>query len=175
MEEEFKKQLNQLKKELIGRLKNIRGHRLTLSYLENLEIEIYNSKHFLKALCLISQLDPLTFRLEPYDPNSLKEIEKALYQRKINLIQEKNGLIVKFSPLTEEARKEILKELNKLKEEIRIKARFSRDEMMKKLKTQKGKMSEDEFYKTKEALDEEIEKFNQEVEKIFENKEKEIQ
>lgn len=176
MKEEFKKQLSELKNELIERLKNIRGHRLTLSFLENLEVEIFASKQFLKSLCLISQLDPLTFRLEPYDESYLKEIEKSLSQRKmgLSLIQEKNSLIVKFPPLTEEARKEILKELNKLKEETRIKARLLRDEMMKKLKVEKEKISEDEFFKTKEFLDKEIENFNQEVEKIFENKEKEI-
>lgn len=177
MKEEYKQKLEQLKNELKERLKNIRGHRLSLSYLENLEVEMFDSKQFLKSLCLISQLDPLTFRLEPYDVNYLKEIEKALSQRKMNLslIQEKHSLIVKFPPLTEEAKKEIIKELNKLKEEIRIKGRVLRDEMMKKIKAEKDKMSEDEFFKIKEFLDKEIENFNQEVEKIFQQKEKEIQ
>lgn len=175
MKEEYKQKLQQLKNELNERLKNIRGHRLNLSYLENLEIEIFNSKQFLKSLCLISQLDPLTFRLEPYDVSYLKEIEKSLSQRKnLSLMKEKNSLIVKFPPLTEEIKKEIFKELSNLKEEIRIKSRILRDEMIKKLKANKDKMSEDEFYKTKEFFDEEIEKFNQEVDKIFQQKEKEI-
>ena len=178
MIEEFKKELNKVINEFRERLKEIRSHRLSLGFLENLEISLYHSKYPLKALCLISQIDPLTFRLEPYDPNSLKEIEIALLERKIGIsvVKEKNSLLIKFPPLTEEAKKEIIKSLNNLKEEIRVKGRRIRDEFLKRLKADKeaGKISEDNFYKTKENFDKEIEKFNQEVENIFKQKEKEI-
>jgi ribosome recycling factor len=178
MIEEFKKELQKIIGELQERLKNIRSHKLSLSFLENLEISLYRSKYPLKALCHISQIDPLTFRLEPFDPNALKEIEIAILERKIRITvaKEKNSLLIKFPPLTEEDRKEIVKSLQSLKEEIRVKGRKMRDEFLKRLRTEKeeGKISEDKFYKTKENLDKEIEKFNQEVEKIFNQKEKEI-
>jgi len=178
MIEEFKKELQKFLAELKERLKEIRSHKLSLGFLENLEISLYHQKFPLKALCLISQLDHLTFRLEPFDPNSLKEIEIAILERKMNLtvIKEKNSLVIKFPPLTEEAKKEILRELQSLKEEFRIKGRLKRDEFLKKLREDKeqGKISEDGFHKTKENLDKEIEKFNQEVENIFQQKEKEI-
>jgi ribosome recycling factor len=178
MIEEFKKELQKITSELQERLKNIRSHKLSLSFLENLEISLYHSKYPLKALCHISQVDPLTFRLEPFDPNALKEIETAILERKmrITVTKEKNSLLIKFPLLTEEDRKEIVKSLYSLKEEIRVKGRKIRDEFLKKLRTEKeeGKISEDNFYKTKENLDREIEKFNQEVEKIFSQKEKEI-
>ncbi|GIW67292.1 MAG: ribosome-recycling factor [Candidatus Parcubacteria bacterium] len=178
MIEDLKKELGKTLNEFKERLKEIRSHKLSLGFLENLEISLYHSKYPLKALCLISQIDPLTFRLEPYDPNSLKEIEIALLERKmgISVIKEKNSLLVKFPPLTEEAKKEIIKSLNNLKEEIRVKGRITRDEFLKRLKADKeeGKISEDYFYKTKENFDKEIDKFNQEVENIFKQKEKEI-
>jgi len=178
MIEDFKKELQKILNELQERLKNIRSHKLSLSFLENLEISLYHSKYPLKALCHISQIDPLTFRLEPFDPNALREIETAILERKmrITVTKEKNSLLIKFPPLTEEDRKEIVKSLQSLKEEIRVRGRQMRDEFLKKLRTEKeeGKISEDKFYKTKENLDKEIEKFNQEVEKIFSQKEKEI-
>jgi ribosome recycling factor len=178
MIENFKKELQKILSELQERLKNIRSHKLSLSFLENLEISLYHSKYPLKALCYISQIDSLTFRLEPFDPNALKEIEKAILERKIRmtLTKEKNSLLIKFPPLTEEDRKDIVRALQSLKEEIRVKGRQLRDEFLKKLRIEKeeGKVSEDNFYKTKESLDKEIEKFNQEVEKIFSQKEKEI-
>jgi ribosome recycling factor len=178
MIEEFKKELQKTLSELQERLKNIRSHKLSLSFLENLEISLYHSKYPLKALCHISQIDPLTFRLEPFDPNALREIETAILERKmrITVTKEKNSLLIKFPPLTEEDRKEIVRSLQSLKEEIRVKGRKIRDEFLKRLKTEKeeGKISEDNFYKIKENLDKEIEKFNQEVEKIFSQKEKEI-
>jgi Ribosome recycling factor len=95
---------------------------------------------------------------------------------RITVTKEKNSLLIKFPPLTEEDRKEIVRSLQSLKEEIRIKGRKIRDEFLKRLRTEKeeGKVPEDKFYKTKENLDKEIEKFNQEVEKTFSQKEKEI-
>jgi len=178
MIEDFKKELQKIISELQERLKNIRSHKLSLSFLENLEISLYHSKYPLKALCHISQIDPLTFRLEPFDPSALKEIETAILERKmrVTVTKEKNSLLIKFPPLTEEDRKEIVKSLQSLKEEIRVKGRKIRDEFLKRLRTEKeeGQISEDNFYKTKERLDKEIEKFNQEVEKIFSQKEKEI-
>jgi ribosome recycling factor len=178
MIENFKKELQKILSELQERLKNIRSHKLSLSFLENLEISLYHSKYPLKALCYISQIDSLTFRLEPFDPNALKEIEKAILERKMRMTvtKEKNSLLIKFPPLTEEDRKDIVRALQSLKEEIRVKGRQLRDEFLKKLRIEKeeGKVSEDNFYKTKESLDKEIEKFNQEVEKIFSQKEKEI-
>ena len=87
----------------------------------------------------------------------------------------KNGL--KLIEIDEsEAKKKILKTLAELKEEIRIKARKARDEFLKELKNkkEKGEISEDDFYRTREKIDEEIEKFNKSVEEIFQAKEKEI-
>mgnify|MGYP001026933008 CR=1 FL=1 len=178
MIEDFKKELQKIINELQEKMKSIRTHKLSLSFLESLEISLYHSKYPLKALCHISQIDPLTFRLEPYDPNALKEIEIAILERKMRttISKEKNSLVIKFPPLTEEDRKEIVKSLQILKEETRVKGRKIRDEFLKRLKNQKeeGKISEDNFYKTKENFDKEIEKFNQEVENIFQQKEREI-
>lgn len=176
MSQLFKQDLSKILTELRERLKTIRGHKLSLGFLENIEVSVYGSKLLLKSLCLISQLDPLTFRLDPFDPNSLKEIERAIEQRKLSLTltREKNSLIVRFPDLTEEMKKEILKSLNSLKEEIRIKARLARDDHLKKLKSNKEKMSEDDFYRNKEELNKEVDKFNEEVEEIFRIKEKEI-
>lgn len=178
MIEEFQEELNKVLKELEERLRTIRSHHLTRDFLENLEIEIYHSKYLLKSLGLISQIDPLSFRFEPFDSNSLSEIETSIRNRKMSLtiIKEKNSLIIKFPPLTEEFKKEILKTLSQIKEETRIRSRLIRDEFLKNLKNKKerSEISEDMFFKIKEKVDKETEFFNQKVNKILEQKEKEI-
>jgi len=178
MIQEFKKNLDSLISELKAKLNEIRGHRLGLSFLENLEIEIYGRDYPLKSLGFLSQLDHLTFRFEAFDENSLGEIESGLRNKNLglSLSREKKSLIIKFPPLTEETKKKILKTLAELKEEVRIKARKLRDEFLKELKNKKerGEISEDDFYKTREKIDEEIEKFNKSVEEIFQVKEREI-
>ncbi len=178
MSQDFKQELEKILNDFYSRLKSLRSFKLSLSFLENLEISLYHQKYPLKSLCLISSVDPLTFRLEPYDPSYLKEIEVALLERKmgLNIIKDKTSLLVKFPPLTEEVKKDILKELAKIREETKIRARILRDEFLKKIKSDKeeGKISEDQFYKSKENLDKEIENFNEKVEKAFKEKEREI-
>lgn len=174
----FKKDLQKILDEFKQKINAVRSHKLSLSFLENIEISLYHQKYPLKSVALIFQVDPLVFRLEPYDQNYLKEIEISLLERKmgLNVVREKNSLLVKFPPLTEENKKEIIKELSKIREEVRVKSRLLRDEWLKKIKQEKeeGKISEDKFYQQKEIFDKEISNFNQEVDKIFSQKEKEI-
>lgn len=178
MIENFKKELETLLRNFEEKLDKFRSHKLSLSFLENINLEIYNQKLSLRSLGFFSQLDPLTFRFDVYDINIISEIEKALLERKesFTLSREKNSLFIKFPPLTEELKKEMLKSLNSLKEDFRIKSRLLRDNFLKNLKTNKeiGKISEDNFYKIKEEVDKEIEKFNQKVDRLFIQKEKEI-
>jgi ribosome recycling factor len=178
MIDNFKKDLQKILSEFQQKVNSVRSYNLSLSFLENIEISLYHQKYPLKSVALISQIDPFTFRLDPYDQNYLKEIETSLLERKkdLNVIKEKNSLIIKFPPLTEENKKEIIKELSKIKEEVRIKSRLLRDEYLKNVKKEKdeGKISENKFYQQKEALDKEINNFNKEVERIFNQKEKEI-
>jgi len=175
---DFKNELEKLISDANRTLKEIRGHRLGLSFLENLEIEIYGQNFPLKALGFISQLDFLTFKIEVFDESMINEIESGIRNKNLGLSvsKEKKSLIVKFPPLTEETKRNILKSLNQLKEEIRIKARKLRDEFLKTLKNkkEKGEISEDSFYRNREEMDKEIEAFNKKVEEIFKNKEKEV-
>ncbi|MER3570149.1 MAG: hypothetical protein C4348_00850 [Patescibacteria group bacterium] len=178
MIDSFKKELESLIREIQEKLSQIRSHRLSLSFLENLQLEIYRKNYPLKALGFISQLDHLTFRLDPYDETIISEIEAGLRNKNLGLGLSREGksLIIKFPPITEESKKQIIKNLNEIKEKIRIKARMLRDEFLKDLKRklEKDEISEDNFYKNKEAVDKEIENFNKKVENLFKEKEKEI-
>ncbi|BCX15306.1 MAG: ribosome-recycling factor [Candidatus Parcubacteria bacterium] len=178
MIKDFQDKLAALKKDFQDRLMTIRGYKLSLGLLENKDIEVYGQKMPLKSLGLISQLDPLTFKFDPYDVNSLADIEKGLQSgdNYFTLSRQKNSLMIKFSPLTEEMRKNLIKNLHSLREDIRIKSRVLRDHYLKELKNKKDnkEISEDQFYKSKEAVDKEMDKFNKDVDNIFATKEKEL-
>lgn len=178
MSREFQKKLAELIEQIKEKLKKIRGYRVSLSWLQELEVEVYGKKMPLRGICHIVQLDPLSFRLELWDENVLSEIERAIRTSGVSLqiYQENKNLIVKFPPLTEELKRELLKSINQLKEEYRIKSRKERDEVIKELKKQKesGDISEDDFYREKEKIDEEIDKFNQTLEDLFKQKEQEL-
>lgn len=178
MSEKFQQFLLNLVEELKEKLKQVRGYRVSLSWLQEFTLIAYNQKMPLKGVCHIAQLDPLTFRLEPWDENILPEIERALRTSGVSLqvYREGKSILVKFPPLTEELKKQLLKSLHQLKEEFRIQARQKRDEFLKTLRRQKenGEITEDDFYREKEKIDQAIEDFNQKVEELFLEKEKEI-
>lgn len=175
MIEDFLKKIDSLMREIEDKLKNIRGYKFTFHWLENIEINVYGKKYDLKSLTSINQLDHSKYKLTPWDINILNDIERDL--RKTNfggsIQKEKDYLIITFPPLTEETKKNLLKTLNQLKEEFRIKIRILRDDFLKELKKDKT-ISEDIFYKNRQKIDQEVEKINKKIEELFKNKEKEI-
>lgn len=178
MSQEFQKKLSQIRQEFQERLKQIRGHRLSFGWLQEFEVEAYGRKMLLKELSNVVPLDPLTFRLELWDNSILPEIERALKISGVSLqvYREGQNLIIKFPPLTEELKKELLKSLHQLKEEYRVKARIERDAILKDLKQKKetAEITEDDFYREKEKIDKEVNHFNNLIEELVMQKEKEI-
>jgi ribosome recycling factor len=178
MIEEFSKKLNNLLKEFEDKLKSIRSYKFAFHWLENVEINAYGKKYDLKSLATINQLDYSKYKVIPWDMSIMADIDRDLKKTNFggNVQKEKDGLIVTFPPLTEETKKTLLKNLNQMKEEFRIKIRIIRDDFLKDLKSQKDnrKISEDVFYKNKEKVDQEVEKINKKLEELFKNKEKEI-
>lgn len=178
MIDSFKKELEKIISEIREKLIQIRSYRFALHWLENIVIEAYGKKFDLKSLASISQLDPLKYRVEPWDPNIISEIERDIKKTNFggSVVREKGYVIVSLPPLTEETKKELLKNLHHLKEDYRIRSRRVRDDFLKELKIKKENkdISEDQFYKTKEKIDKEIEEFNKKVEELFKEKEKEI-
>ncbi|MEK7673832.1 MAG: ribosome-recycling factor [Patescibacteria group bacterium] len=178
MIDDFKKDLQKLSGEFKDKLAEVRSNRLSLSFLENIEFVVYGGKYPLKGLAHISQVTPLKFRAEIWDEGIIPTLEQEMSQRKMGITvnREGNALVINFPPLSEESRKDILKDLNHFKEDIRIQSRKTRDDFLKDLKNKKEnkEIGEDIFFKTKERADDEIEKFNKEVEKIFEQKEREL-
>jgi ribosome recycling factor len=178
MIDQFRQQLQKLLIEAKERLKHIRGHRLAASLVENIEINAYGQKLPLKSLGSITQLGPLKLRVELWDKNLIKEVELAIQQQNVSgrLYRDGQTLMIDLPPLTEETRLDLLKSLNQLEEEIKIKSRRLRDDGLRQLKIKKEQreIGEDLFFKSREQFDEEIKKFNQELDVLFDAKKKEI-
>jgi|FaiFalDrversion2_1042247.scaffolds.fasta_scaffold02411_3 ribosome recycling factor len=178
MIENFIKSINNLISEFEEKLKTIRSYKFALHWLENIEINCYGGKYQLKSLSNISQLDLLKYKIEPWDQNTINDIERDIKKTNFggSIVKEKSYLIVSFPPITEETKRNLLKNLSQIKEEYRIKVRILRDEFLKDLKNKKeNKMiSEDLFFKNKEKVDKEVESFNKKLEQLFQAKEKEI-
>ena len=116
--------------------------------------------------------------IQPWDMSILKNIEKAILASDIGINPNNDGKVIRltFPELTEERRKEIVKEIKKLAEECKVAIRnIRRDGMEIAKKLQKdGEMTEDELKQSENKIQDLTDKSIDEIDKILENKEKEI-
>lgn len=178
MIDQFKQELQKLLTEIKDRLKQIRTHRLAASFVENLTVNAYGQRLPLKALGVISQLGPLKLKIELWDGGLIKEVEVAFNQQNFGgrIYRDGQALIIDFPALTEATKRDLLKNLNQLKEETKIKSRQLRDDCLRQLKIKKDQkeINDDVFFKSRERADDEIKKFNHELDALFDAKEREI-
>ena len=152
----------------------IRTGRASTALLDSIKVDFYGTLSPLNNIALISAPDAHLITIQPYDPNALEAIEKAITLSDVDLNPNNDGSIIRLSipPLTEERRKELVKLVHKVIEEGRISIRNIRRDSNDRLKGLE--ISEDnlkiELDNIQDLTNEYIEKLN----KIQENKEKEI-
>lgn len=156
----------------------IRTGRASVTLLDSIKVEFYGTSNPLKNIALVSTPDAHLITIQPYDPNALEEIEKAIINSDVDLNPNNDGTLIRLSipPLTEERRKELVKLVHKIIEEGRISIRNIRRDSNDKLKNleKDNSISEDvikiELENIQNLTNEHIDMLN----KIQDNKEKEI-
>ena len=106
-------------------LASIRTGRASTSLLDNIMVEFYGTMSPLKNIALISAPDAQLITIQPYDPNALEAIEKAISSSDVGINPNNDGNIIRLSvpPLTEERRKELVKLVHSIIEEGRVSIR----------------------------------------------------
>jgi len=168
-----------------GAIKNIkqefstvRAGRASVSLLDKITIEYYGVETPLNQLASLSSPDPRLIVISPYDPTILDDIEKAIYQSKLGLTPFNDGKIIKLGvpELTEERRRELVKLVKESSEEGKIAIRNVRKKAKEALKKHEddGEITEDQYYKAIDKLQELIEHYNKKIEELLDKKEKDI-
>jgi ribosome recycling factor len=116
--------------------------------------------------------------IQPWDKNLITEIEKAILKSELGLNPSNDGKVIRISipPLTADRRKELVKQAKNIAEQHRVSIRNIRrdgNDELKKLQKE-GTLTEDDLKTKEDELQKSTDKFIQEVNKIFEEKEKEI-
>lgn len=146
--------------------------------LDGVSVESYGSRVPLKNVASVSIEDPKTLRINPFDKNQIKEIEKAIAGANLGLsvATDDLGIRVIFPQLTTETRQKLVKVLKEKLEEQRITVRRERERIWEdvQVKEREGKMTEDEKFKAKEELQKIIDEINKNLEASFERKQKEV-
>ncbi len=159
-------------------LSEIRAGRANAAVLDKVRVDYYGSPMPVNQLASISAVEARTLVIQPYDVSALKGIEKAIQKSDIGINPQNDGKVIRmiFPPLTEERRKEIVKEVAMMNEEAKIALRSIRREGMEKLKAlkKKSEITEDDFKNGEKKIQDITDKYIKNIDKITEKKQKQI-
>lgn len=159
-------------------LSGIRTGRASPALVERLTVEYYGMNTPLIQLASISVPEPRQLLIRPFDPATLKDIERGIMASDLGLTPNSDGKVIRLSlpQLTEERRLELVRIVNNRMEETRVKIRNVRRDLIRDLREfeKEGLISEDEQERGEKELQELTDKINSKVEEIGERKEKEI-
>lgn len=174
LEDKLEKVLNVLQSDYAS----VRAGRANPHILDKLQVEAYGGMSPLNQLGNVSVADARCLVISPWDKSLLKSIEKAILQANIGINPSNDGNVIRlvFPELTEERRKELVKQVKKMGEDAKVAARNVRREAMegiKKLKTGK-EISEDEASNCEQDVEKNVSKCIEGIEKAISAKEKEL-
>ena len=156
----------------------LRTGRANPKILDKIEVEAYGGMSKLIELGNVSALDARCLQINLWDKSLLKAVEKAILQSNIGLTPSNDGQVIRlvFPVMTEERRKELVKQAKKMGEDAKVAVRNHRRESMdliKKMKTAK-ELSEDEASGCEADVEKTIAGYMSKVEEIISAKEKEL-
>ncbi len=158
--------------------RGLRTGRANAAILDGVSVSAYGSMMPLKQVATVSVEDARSLRVQPYDINTLKDIERAISAANLGVgtAADSSGIRVTFPDLTTERRQELVKVAKGKLEEARTTVRLARDEVWKEIqeKERASELTEDDKYQLKDDLQKKTDKANEELEKALEAKEKEM-
>lgn len=160
--------------ESLGR---IRAGRANVAILDGVRVESYGSKVPLNQVANISTPDARTIAIRPWDKKQIKAIEKAIMDSDVGITPENNGEIIRLGipQPTEERRRELSKQCNKIGEGVKVQIRNARAETKEKLKKAiKDGLSEDLEKDAEDDLQKIHDKKIKAVDELLAAKDKEI-
>jgi ribosome recycling factor len=172
--EKMEKAVTHLKEDLSG----IRTGRATPAVLNRVTVEYYGTPVPLNQLASINVPEPRLLAISPFDKSSISSIEKAIQASDLGITPSNDGQVIRlsFPPLTEERRKELVKQVHHRAEEGRVAVRNVRrhhKDELEKLERE-GSISEDDLTRSEKELQKLTDRFVAEIDDIQRHKEQEL-
>ena len=162
---------------LADELTHIRAGRANTAILDGVKVESYGSKVPLNQVATVTTPDARSIAIRPWDKKVIKDIEKAIMDSDVGITPENNGEIIRLGipQPTEERRKELVKQCNKIGEKTKIEVRNVRGEVKEKLKKAiKDGLSEDSEKDAEADLQKAHDKYIKRIDDLLTDKQKEI-
>ena len=156
----------------------IRAGRANPAVLDKVRVDYYGTPTPINQMAAVSVTEARTLTIQPWDASTVRAIEKAIQTSDIGINPQSDGKIIRliFPPLTEERRKEIVKDISKMGEEAKIAIRSVRRDAIEKLKEMKksGDITEDDLKQAEKKTQDLTDKYVKNVDECAQRKEKEI-
>ncbi len=158
-------------------LARIRAGKANIKILDGIRVDNYGSMGPISNVASVTTPDARTIAIKPWDKSMFRVIEKAIIDSDLGIMPENNGEIIRLGipPLTEERRKQLVKQCSKESEQAKVSVRNTRRDVIDKLKKAiKDGLSEDNEKDAEEKLQKSHDKYIKKIEEVLAAKEKEI-
>ena len=156
----------------------VRTGRASASLLDRIDVDYYGTATPLRQLSTVNVPEPRMLTVQPFDPGSIKAIEKAIMESDLGLTPSNDGKLVRLPipQLTEERRKDLVKIVRNMAEEHRVAVRDIRRDAMKHLKelVDNGEVGADEEHRAEGRVDEITAEHTKQIDDLLKHKEDEV-
>ena len=157
---------------------SVRTGRASAALLDRIVVDYYGQPTPLKNLATISASDPRTLTVQPFDPTSIKSVEKAIQESDLGLQPSNDGKLIRLPipPLTEERRKELVKVVRRYAEDGKVAVRNVRRDVMRHLEelVRNGDVGDDEERRAEQQVQKLTDEHTKAIDELLKHKEAEI-
>ena len=176
--QEFENKMKKTCEALTTQYATIRAGRANAAVLDQIQVDYYGVPTPIQQVASIATPDPRSLLIQPWDGSILKGIEKSILASDLGINPQNDGRMLRlvFPPLTEERRKELVKQTKKYGEEAKVAIRNIRRDAIDKFKKQQkaGEMTEDDYKIAEKDIQKLTDDYIKEIDRISAKKEKEL-
>lgn len=172
--DEVKQDMEKTIESLEKRFASVRAGRANPSSLDGVMVKYYGNLTSLKQLATISVPEATQMVIKPFDKSCLSDIEKAIFEADLGYTPNNDGESIRIvvPPLTEERRRELVKQVKKIAEDSKVSIRNNRHEAITKI--EKSELPQDEEKLLESKVQELVTSYNKKVEDLSKAKEQEL-
>ena len=158
-------------------LKKVRTGRASTSLLDGLSAEYFGTSTPLNQLATLSAPDPRMIVVSPFDKSAISAIEKAIHASDLSVTPTNDGKVIRLAipPLTEERRKNLVKQVKKIAEEHKVRIRDARRDALALLKDlEDDGLSKDDRHRAEKKVQDLTDEHGKKIDELTAQKEKEV-
>ena len=175
---EFEGKMKKTCEALTTQFATIRAGRANAAVLDQITVDYYGSPTPINQVASIGSPDPRSLLIQPWDASILKGIEKAILASELGINPQNDGRMIRlvFPPLTEERRRDLVKQTKKYGEEAKVAIRNIRRDAVEDVKARKkrSEITEDDYKIAEKDIQKLTDDYIKEIDKITERKDKEL-